>query len=97
MNQYIHGLQSQISQSALGLSSELITQKKKLLHKKKEHMPAKRQAHAYMYNRGLSDRDTVSMAYPGMNADGASSLYYASLTSSIHKLNGTKKRATLMD
>ena len=60
-------------------------------------MPAKRQAHAYMYNRALEDRDTISKAYPGMNADGASSLYYASLTSSIHKLNGTRKRATMMD
>lgn len=60
-------------------------------------MPRKRQAHAYMYNRGLEDRDTVSMVYPNLNADGASSLYYASLTSSIHKLNGTKKRAKMMD
>jgi len=60
-------------------------------------MPEKRQAHAYMYNRALDDRDTVSLAYPGLNADGASSLYYASLTSSIHKLNGTRKGATRMD
>ena len=65
--------------------------------KKEEHMPRKRQAHAYMYNRALEDRDTVSLAYPGHNADGASSLYYASLTTSIHKLNGTRKRATMLD
>ena len=50
-----------------------------------------------MYNRGLQDQDTISLVYPNLNADGASSIYYASLTSSIHKLNGTKKRAKMMD
>lgn len=97
MNQYLEGLQTQISQSAIGLSSELITQQKKLLQKKEEQMPKVRQPHAYMYNRGLQDKDTVSLVYPNMNASGGSSIYYASLTSSIHKMNGTRKRAKMMD
>ena len=97
MNEYLEGLQTQVSQSAIALSSELITQQKKLLQKKEEQMPKVRQAHAYMYNRGLEDRDTVSLVYPHMNASGGSSVYYASLSSSIHKMNGTRKRAKMMD
>lgn len=97
MNEYLEGLQTQISQSAIGLSSELIIQQKKLLQKKREQMPKVRAPHAYMYNRGLADKDTVSLIYPNMNASGGSSIYYASLTSSIHKANGTRKRAKMMD
>ena len=53
--------------------------------------------HAYMYNRALDAADSVSLAYPNLNNDGASSVYYASLTSSVHKMQGTRKRATMMD
>ena len=60
-------------------------------------MPRQRQAHAYMYNRGLQDKDTVSLVYPNMNASDCSSIYYASLSSSVHKMNGTRKRAKMMD
>ena len=39
----------------------------------------------------------MSLQYPNLNADGASSVYYASLTSSVHRLNGTKKRPMHLD
>lgn len=32
-----------------------------------------------------------------MGSDGGSSIYYASLSSSVHKINGTRKKARLMD
>lgn len=79
--------------SALGLSKELATQHKKMVGKKDAHVPRRRQAHAYMYDRALDASDTISMAYPNMT----SSIYYASLTSSMHKINGTKKRDHVLD
>ena len=60
-------------------------------------MPKKRHPHAYMHDRPIDGNDTVSLVYPNLNADGASSVYYASLTSSVHRLNGTKKRAFKFD
>lgn len=96
MNEYMKGLQTQISQSALALSSELVASQKKILKQKDTHMPKVRMPHAYMYNRPLDAADTVSLAYPNLN-DGGSTVYYASLTSSVHKLQGTRKRAHMMD
>ena len=50
-----------------------------------------------MYDRAYDDKDTISQAFPNLSRDGASSIYYASLTSSIHKMNGTRKRAHIKE
>ena len=59
-------------------------------------MPKKRAPHAYMYNRPLGAQDTVSLAYPHPDRDGGSTIFYASLSSSVHKMNGTRKRANMV-
>ena len=59
-------------------------------------MPKKRAPHAYMYNRPLDAPDTISLAYPHPDRDGGSTIYYASLSSSAHKMNGTRKRAHMV-
>ncbi len=51
-----------------------------------------------MHNRPIDAADTVSLAYPKMGgSDAGSSIYYASLATSVHKINGTRKRAQMMD
>ena len=98
MNKYLTGLQSQISMSAYALSSDLIKSKRKLVKRKDQNLPKMRQPHAYMHNRPIDASDTVSMHYPKIGgSDAGSSIYYASLTTSVHKINGTRKRAHLFD
>ena len=91
MNKYVSDLQKEFSQSAKELSTTLIKNEKKLLHKDKI-VPKVRAPHAYMYNRPMDAPDTVSLAYPHHDREGGSSICYASLTSSVHKMNGTRKR-----
>ena len=50
-----------------------------------------------MHNRPIDAADTVSLAYPRMGSNAGSSIYYASLATSVHKINGTRKRAQMMD
>lgn len=96
MNNYVNSLQKEFSQSALALSSTLMKNEHKLLSKKDDNMPKKRAPHAYMYNRALDAADSVSLAYPNHDRDGGSSIYYASLSSSVHKMNGTRKRCHMV-
>jgi len=60
-------------------------------------MPKRRAPHAYMHNRPIEAADTVSLIYPNLGQDGRSSVYYASLTSSVHAMNGTRKRNRVYD
>ena len=63
--------------------------------KKDEKLPYKRAPHAYMHDRLLDAPDTVSLVYPRHNTYGGDTVFYASLSSSVHKLNGTRKRAKM--
>ena len=65
--------------------------------KKDAFAPKRRAPHAYMHNRPMDAPDTVSLNYPHLDQHEGSSLYYASLTSSVHRINGTKKRDNIME
>ena len=92
MQDYISRLQTDISQSALELSSEMINKRKQAQKKMDSFVPWNRMAHAYMYKRPLDARDTISLVYPRLNDIGGTTVYDASLSSSAKMKYEAMKR-----
>lgn len=73
-----------------------MSNERKIQSKKDDFAPKRRVPHAYMHDRPMEAPDTISLAYPHHNRYGGSSIFFASLTSSVHNMNGTLKNAHMM-